>query len=231
MEQFSRTELVLNSTGVEKLSHARILIVGLGGVGGAALEMLVRAGVGNITMVDGDVFSLSNLNRQLGALHSNLGRNKAEVWAERCREINPGGNFTADANFLRSEEKIKELLSCGFDAVVDAIDETAAKTLLLSECAAKSLFTVSSMGAGGKRELVPIQVADISKTHGCPLAKIIRKNLRDLGVKHGIKAVFSPEQSIPRIPGKPVGSLSYIVAAFGLYLAREVIEHLTAVDR
>ena len=226
MVDFSRTCLLIGNEGIEKLARSRVLCLGLGGVGGAAVEMLARMGVGHITLVDGDVFSESNINRQLGALDSTAGKFKAEVWKQRCQDINANGDFKAVVQFIRSQQDIDELLSSPFDAVIDAIDEIKPKTDFLISCKERGLFVLSSMGAGGRRDISQIRVADIGKTFGCPLAKVVRSNLRSRGINKGIPAVFSPEESIPRQPGQPVGSISYIVCAFGLHLAQTAVDHL-----
>ena len=221
-----RTRILLGDAAVETLARSRILCLGLGGVGGAAVEMLARMGAGSMTLVDGDTFSESNLNRQLGALHSTIGRSKAQVWRERCLEINPGGCFTAADRFIRSQQDIDELLQQEFDVVIDAIDELGPKCDFLAACHERGIFVISSMGAGGRRDAAQIRVADIGKTFGCPLAKAVRSRLRTRGITRGIPAVFTPEESAPRKPGEPVGSLSFIVCAFGLYLAQTAVDHL-----
>ena len=226
MVDFSRTRLLIGDGGVEKLSRSRVLCLGLGGVGGAAVEMLARMGVGHITLVDGDVFSESNINRQLGALDSSVGKSKAEVWKLRCLDINAAGDFKAVPQFIRCQQDIDELLSEPFDVVIDAIDELKPKTDFLVSCHNRGIFVLSSMGAGGRRDISQIRMADISKTFGCPLAKAVRSGLRSRGINKGIPAVFTPEESAPRQSGQPVGSISYIVAAFGLYLAQSAVDHL-----
>ena len=226
MVDFSRTRLLIGDEGIEKLARSRILCLGLGGVGGAAVEMLARMGAGHITLVDGDVFSESNINRQLGALDSSIGKFKADVWKQRCQDINARGDFKAVVQFIRSQQDIDTLLSEPFDVVIDAIDEIKPKTDFLVSCKERGIFVLSSMGAGGRRDVSQIRVADISKTFGCPLAKIVRKNLRERGIDKGIPAVFSPEESVPRQPGQPIGSISYIVCAFGLHLAQTAVNHL-----
>lgn len=223
----SRTRLLLGDAATEKLARSRVLVLGLGGVGGAACEMLARLGVGHLTLTDGDVFSPSNLNRQLGALSSTLGRNKAEVWRERCLDINPDGDFRAGSKFIRTGEEIDSVLAAPFDAVVDAIDDLPSKIAFLTACHQRGIFVASSMGAGGRRDISQIRTADIGKTFGCPLAKIVRAGLRKNGITRGIPAVFSPETPVPRLPGQPVGSASYVVCAFGLHLVQLVTAHLS----
>ena len=222
----SRTRLLLGDAAVEKLERSSVLVLGLGGVGGAAAEMLARLGIGRLTLADGDAFSASNLNRQLGALTSILGRNKAEVWRERCLDIAPGGDLRAVKEFIRTKEEIDSLLAAPFDAVVDAIDDLPSKIAFLTACHRRGIFAASSMGAGGRRDISQIRTADIGKTFGCPLAKIVRSGLRKNGIARGIPAVFSPETPVPRLPGQPVGSASYVVCAFGLHLVQLVTAHL-----
>ena len=222
----TRTRLLIGDRGAEKLAGSRILCLGLGGVGGAAAETLARIGVGHLTLADGDVFSESNINRQLGALVSTVGRSKALVWQERCRDINPHGDFVAVDRFIRSSEDIDALLGSPFDVVIDAIDELKPKVDFLVSCKERGLFVISSMGAGGRRDISQIRCTDISKTCGCPLARAVRSGLRARGISKGIPAVFTPEEAAPRLPGQPVGSISYIVAAFGLYLAQLAVDHL-----
>ena len=226
MVEFSRTRLLIGDGGVERLARSRVLCLGLGGVGGSAVEMLARMGIGYMTLVDGDVFSESNINRQLGALDSSVGQSKALVWQRRCQDINAAGDFKAVPNFIRSQQDIDELLSDPFDVVIDAIDELKPKIDFLVSCRERDIFVISSMGAGGRRDISQIRVSDIGKTFGCPLAKAVRSGLRSRGINKGIPAVFTPEESAPRQAGQPVGSISYIVAAFGLYLAQTAVDHL-----
>lgn len=222
----SRTRLLLGDAAVEKLKRSRVLVLGLGGVGGAACEMLARLGIGHLTLADGDVFSASNLNRQLGALSSTLGRSKAEVWKERCLDIAPDGDFRARNAFIRTQQDIDALLETPFDAVVDAIDDLPSKIAFLTACHQRNIFAVSSMGAGGRRDISQVRTADIGKTFGCPLAKIVRSGLRRNGITRGIPAVFSPEPPVPRQPGRPIGSAGWIVCAFGLHLVQLAAGHL-----
>ena len=226
MVDFSRTRLLIGDGGVERLARSRVLCLGLGGVGGSAVEMLARMGIGYMTLVDGDLFSESNINRQLGALDSSVGQSKALVWQRRCQDINAAGDFKAVPNFIRSQQDIDELLSAPFDVVIDAIDELKPKIDFLVSCRERDIFVISSMGAGGRRDISQIRVSDIGKTFGCPLAKAVRSGLRSRGINKGIPAVFTPEESAPRQAGQPVGSISYIVAAFGLYLAQTAVDHL-----
>ncbi len=196
-----------------------MLIVGVGGVGSYAAEAVARAGVGNITLMDGDTVQPSNLNRQLVALTSTIGRNKAEVMAERIRDIDPGTNVTALARFYEEND---DLDLTAFDWVIDAIDSVFAKTSLIKTAIDKDVNIVSAMGAAGKFD-TQFKVADISKTSTCPLAKVMRKRLRDIGIEH-LPVVFSEEKPVPR--EGVLGTLSYVPGAAGLCLAGYVIRSI-----
>ena len=189
---YQRTALLLGDEALQRLRNAHILVLGVGGVGGAAAEQLCRMGVGQLTLLDGDTVDPANLNRQVAALHSTKGLYKAEVLAARFRDINPDGIFNAEVRFLKADE-CEELLERPFDLVIDAIDDVPAKVSFLRWAVEKKIKTVSAMGAGGKKEISEIRVADISKTFGDPLARKVRSELRQLGVTKGIQAVFSPE--------------------------------------
>lgn len=222
-----RTELLLGAEGVSRLAQCHVLVLGTGGVGGYAVEHLARAGIGKLTLVDGDRVDESNCNRQIAALTSSVGRFKAEILAERCREINPEGIFTAVPRFLRSRGEIEELLDGDdFSGAVDAIDELRPKIEFLLCCRERKLALVSSMGAGGKLSPARISVADIGKTEGCPLARAVRQKLRERGVTKGIRAVFSPEPPLKRNAEGPIGSISYLPALFGGFCAAELLAQL-----
>lgn len=234
MEWQSRTELLVGQDKLNKLTNSHVLVVGMGGVGAYAAEMLCRAGIGKMTMVDGDTFQISNRNRQLMALLSTEGLPKAEVMAKRFRDINPDIELTIINEFIK-DEKIADLFNMHFDFVVDAIDTVAPKVHLLKTAFEKNIPIVSSMGAGGKMDLSMIKVADISKTSNCHLAATVRKRLRKLGVKKGIQCVFSieevPQDAIEAVSGienkrSTVGTISYLPAAFGLNCAGIVIKEL-----
>ena len=187
-----RTELLLGAEKLEKLRAAHVLVVGLGGVGAYAAEMIVRAGVGRMTVADADTVNPTNINRQLVALHSTVGRPKAEVLAERLRDINPGLRLTVVRRYIRDEET-ETLLDEGFDYVVDAIDTLSPKLALILGALKRGIPLVSSMGAGAKTDPTRLEIEDISRTHHCPLAHMLRKRLHKAGVRSGFKAVFSAE--------------------------------------
>jgi len=236
MEWLERTHLLVGDEGLEKLKNANVLVVGLGGVGAYAAEMICRAGVGKMTIVDGDTVSESNRNRQLPALISNLGKPKAEILGERFLDINPELQLTIVKEFIYDENLIR-LLQNNYDYVVDAIDTLVPKTYLVYHSLQNGLPIVSSMGAGGRYDPTQIQVSDISKSYGCKLARMLRKRLGKLGVKKGFKVVFSPEEideSAVRLEESQnkksaVGTISYLPPAFGITIAsvvlRDILEH------
>jgi tRNA A37 threonylcarbamoyladenosine dehydratase len=230
----SRTELLLGKEKLEKLAASHVLVVGLGGVGAYAAEMICRAGVGKMTIVDGDKITESNINRQLPALNSTIDRYKTEVIAERLLDINPVLELITINEFIHDERMI-EILDRGYDYVVDAIDTLSPKILLIYHSLQKGIPVVSSMGAGGKVDPTAIRITDISKTYNCKLARILRKRLHKLGIRKGFTAVFSPEEvaggSIELTEGEQnkasnVGTISYMPAAFGCACASVVIRAL-----
>ena len=224
----SRTELLLGRERLGCLLRSHVLVVGVGGVGAYAAELLCRAGVGALTVVDGDCVDVTNKNRQLPALDSAVGRPKVEVLAARFRDINPDMRLRAVCGFIR-EDDVESLLASGpFDYVVDAIDTIAPKVALLAACVRHGVPVVSSMGAGGKMDPSQVRVADISRTH------VVRSRLRKLGVLRGVSAVFSPEPVDPRAvvasegenKKSTVGTISYIPPLFGCFCASVVIRAL-----
>ncbi|HML86750.1 MAG TPA: tRNA threonylcarbamoyladenosine dehydratase [Bacteroidales bacterium] len=229
-----RTELLLGEQGLERLRDRHVLIVGLGGVGAFAAEAICRSGVGRLTIADGDVIQPSNINRQLIALHSTVGMRKAEVVGKRLMDINPSLQLRVIDEYLR-DERLKELVAEPYDFVVDAIDTLSPKVFLIMDAVRSGHRIVSSMGAGGKMDPSKIQVADISKSHSCRLAYMVRKRLHRQGIRSGINVVFSPEEvdreSILYTPGETnklttVGTISYMPALFGLTVASVVIRQL-----
>ena len=232
-EWLGRTEMLTGVENLEKLRSAHVLVAGLGGVGAYAAEMLCRAGVGRLTIIDGDEVQCSNRNRQLLALCSNEGRPKTEVMAERLRDIHPEIQLETVNEFIR-DERLIEIVSRPYDYVVDAIDTLSPKLFLLYHGLNNRQRIVSSMGAGGKLDPLQIRVDDISKTFNCRLAHILRKRLRRLGVTTGIKAVFSTELIDRKLvepcdePNKKsvTGTISYLPAMFGCVCASVVIRDL-----
>ena len=236
MHWLERTELLLGPDKLERLKNANVLIVGLGGVGAVAAEMICRTGVGKLTIVDGDTVEVSNRNRQLPALLSTTGIAKAKVLEQRFRDINPDMDLTVLTEFI-SDERIEQLLdSQSFDYVVDAIDTLSPKVFLVYHSVQRGLKIVSSMGAGGKTDPSQVQAADISGTYNCKLARMMRKRLSRLGIREGVKVVFSSEEKDKKAvrldDGKnkrsTVGTVSYMPPIFGCFISSVVIRDLVS---
>ncbi len=231
-----RTIQLLGKESFEKLKHSNVLVVGMGGVGAMAAEMICRSGVGRMTIIDADTIQPSNVNRQLPATHASLYQDKVEVMGDRLKQINPGLELTMINEFIM-EERIPEILDEAFDFVVDAIDTLAPKILLIYHAVNKGLKLVSSMGSGGKVDPSQIRVVDFGDTYNCKLAYLLRKKLRKMDVHGGFNVVFSTEQ-VPKemiipVEGEPnkkstVGTISYIPAIFGCTLASLVIRDLSS---
>ena len=217
-----RTELLIGNDGLMKLNNSHVAVFGVGGVGGYVCEMLVRAGVGEITIIDFDVVSKSNINRQIIALNSTVGKLKVDVLKERLLDINPNLKIkTVPLKF--SEENKEEIFSDKFDYVVDAIDIVTNKITLIETCHNKNIKIVSAMGAGNRCDIPSFEVADIYKTYNDGLAKIMRKKLRELNIeKHNV--VFTKNPATPN--GDVVGSISYYPSMCGCVLAGFVINEL-----
>ena len=226
-EALSRTELVLGKEAVDKLQRSRVAIFGLGGVGGYCLEALARSGVGKLDLFDKDRFEESNLNRQILATRDSIGRFKTEVAKERVLSINPDAKVQVFPIFYLPDTADTIDLSV-YDYIVDAIDTVSGKLALIEHAKAANVPVISCMGAGNKTDPLAFQVSDIEKTTVCPLAKVMRKELKAKGIK-GVKAVYSTEPAIRVEQGeeKTIGSLAPVVAVAGLLLANEVIKDLT----
>ena len=229
-----RAELLFKEEGLEKLKNSNVLIVGLGGVGSFAAEFIARAGVGKMTIVDGDTVDITNINRQLPALHSTVGQNKVDLVGDRLMDINPELQLTRINEFL-SPERTHEIVTTDFDYVLDCIDSVTPKINLILAAKRKKIKVISNMGAGGKFLASKVQVRDISKTDVCPLAKNIRKRLKQEKISKGVKAVFSTEApdetSVKLTDGKNYkksfyGTNSWMPALFGLHSAETVIQYL-----
>lgn len=231
----SRTVLLLGEDRMNYLSGCHVLVVGLGGVGAYAAEQLCRAGIGKMTIVDADTVNESNLNRQLPALRSTIGRPKAEVVAQRLLDINPELELTVHNEFIRDERTEAILDEANYQFVVDAIDSLSPKVFLLYHALRRQIPVVSSMGAGAKTDPSQVRIADISKTQNCALAKAVRKRLRTLGVNKGIAAVFSTEMANPdavievddeQCKRTTTGTISYMPALFGCFLSAHVLRNI-----
>ena len=235
----SRTELLLGEDGLNKLKASNVLIVGLGGVGAYAAEMICRAGVGKMTIVDGDSIHSSNRNRQLLALGSTEGKAKAILMAERLKDINPELDLTTVTEYIK-DERINEILDFGFNYAVDAIDTLSPKVYLIYGAVIRKIPVVSSMGSGGKFDSARVSISDISETTNCTLARILRKRLHKLGIRDGVTAVYSSEvvdnKRVIPVTGEKnkasiVGTISYMPAAFGIACASVVIRDLAGIER
>ncbi|MFN0215021.1 MAG: ThiF family adenylyltransferase [Saprospiraceae bacterium] len=230
-----RTEILLGEATLERIKNLQIMVIGLGGVGSFAAEFLARAGVGNMTIVDGDTVDLSNTNRQLPALHSTVGKRKTEVMAERMMDINPALNLTVRDEFI-NPKSVKDLITSEFDYVFDCIDSIQPKQYIIVACKQKGLRIVSSMGAGGRIDPSKVQVADLSETFNCPFAQQVRKGLKKKGVYRGVTVVFSSErvskEHMMMTDGSKFkksfyGTSSYIPALFGLHMASVVVRDMS----
>jgi len=228
--QFNRQELMIGKEGVEKLNNSKVIVFGLGGVGGFTVEALVRAGVGDLTIVDFDDVDITNINRQIIATHKTIGENKTDLFVKRAKEIYPEINIRAFTEKFLPENAL-DFFDKEYDYAVDAIDLVTSKLKLIEVCKEKDIPIISSMGFGNKIEPTMIEVADISKTSVCPLAKVIRKELKKRRIKK-VKTVFSKE-----IPNKPdsgdsrekcrnVGSISFVPSVAGLVIASEVVKDI-----
>ena len=238
MNQFSRTEQLLGSRAMEKIKKAKVAVFGLGAVGAFAVEALARTGVGNLHLIDFDRVDASNINRQLLALNSTIGREKAVLSGERVKDINPECNTTIRSSFINAES-LEDLLLDDMDVVVDAIDGLNSKINLLAGARRMNLSVVSSMGAGGKTDISMIRTGDISETEVCPLARVVRQRLHRRGIYEGIRAVYSIEKPLNKQPFKPedavdalpdhgrsrppIGTVAWVPGVFGLTVASEVI--------
>ncbi|NLY70406.1 MAG: tRNA threonylcarbamoyladenosine dehydratase [Clostridiales bacterium] len=223
-----RTKMLLGEQAVIELMKKKILIFGLGGVGGHAVEALARTGIGTLGIVDYDRVEVTNINRQIIALNSTLGCYKTHVMEKRIKDINPQANVLAYTLKLNSDN-IDQLPLGDWDYIVDAIDDVAAKIILIEKAKRLGVPIISSMGAGNRVDPTKLQVSDIYKTHTCPLAKVIRKRLRELGIPE-LKVVFSDEKperkEYPEDGSRPPASIAFVPAAAGLIIAAEVIKDL-----
>lgn len=228
-----RTELLIGKEGIAKLKQSHIFIAGLGGVGSWAAEHLVRAGIGEITLVDADVITESNLNRQLIALHSTIGRNKVDVMKNRLLDINPELIIHSHKVFL-TKDNYEDLLSETYDYVLDCIDTLSPKIDLITYCLENKLPLISSLGSGAKMNPTSVKLTDISKSYNCMLGRMLRKRLHKLGIYKGFKVVFSDE--LPRKDAvilesglnkkSNTGTISYLPSIFGSMMAGEIIQDI-----
>ena len=232
-ERFLRNEMILGPAAVEKLAASHVCVIGLGGVGSYAVEALSRSGVGTLTLIDQDVYSESNINRQLGALSSTVGRSKAHVLAERVLDINP--QCTVHPILGRYERENGQEFMGNYDYIVDCIDLVACKVDLILRAQTLGIPIISALGTGNKLDPSLLEVTDLSKTRGCPLARVMRRELGRVGVKH-LKVVYSPEEPAPTTQGEapPPGrrsvpaSVPWVPSVAGLMLGGAVVMELVA---
>lgn len=232
-----RSELLIGKTEQQQLKDSHVLICGLGGVGSFAAEFIARAGVGKMTIIDGDEFDPTNKNRQLTALDSTVGKNKAKVMADRIKDINPDIDLVVYEEFVQPERVWEILAETKPDYVMDCIDSVTPKLNWIKACIRHKIKIISSMGAGGKLDPAKVKVADINKTHNCKLASHLKKRLKRDGIHpKGFKAVYSFETQIKsslqltdgtNFKKSFYGTVSYMPALFGLYASAEVIRYLT----
>jgi tRNA A37 threonylcarbamoyladenosine dehydratase len=229
-----RTAMLVGDEMLERFRNSTVAVIGVGGVGGYAAEMIVRAGIGHLIILDSDDVSVSNKNRQLLALDSNVGRPKCDVLAERLKDINPDLDLVVIKEYLEADAAAEHIGQYKIDFLVDAIDTLAPKLHLIKYCVDNGIPLVSSMGAGAKFDATKVRLTDVSKSFNCPLAYIVRKRLRHMGIKKGFQVVFSEElpdkESIvpceDRNKKSQVGTVSYIPAVFGCVCAQAAVQHL-----
>lgn len=236
MEIFSRTELLIGQEGLEKLKTAKAAIFGVGGVGSYTVEALARAGIGHLVLTDFDHVEPSNINRQLCALHSTIGQSKVEVLRKRILDINPSADVSVRQVFV-SRENVESLVEKDYSYIVDAVDNITAKVAIIEKAVSLGIPVVSSMGAGNRLDPAGLSIVDLSETRNCPLARVMRRELRKRGITQGVPVVYSAEPALkPRYhddpdsentPRKrPPGSISFVPAVAGLYLASRVVRDL-----
>lgn len=225
MDQFSRTEALIGIEAQDKLKKSKVAVFGLGGVGGHTVEALARAGIGHLVLVDYDSYDITNINRQIGALHSTLGRYKVDVMKERILDINPN----AIVETYRPEEiegRESSIVDCTFTYVVDAIDTIANKIALIEKCKNENVPIITMTGAGNKLDATKFEVTDIYKTSVCPVCKILRKELKNIGIKK-LKVVYSKEIPLkPQTTERVLASISFVPSVAGLIGAGEVIKDI-----
>lgn len=237
LNEFIRTEKLLGKNAMEKLSKARVAVFGVGGVGGYVAEALARSGIAHFDLIDNDKVSITNINRQIIALHSTLERSKVQVMKERILDINPGADVNAIECFFLPETK-EQFNFSDYDYVVDAVDTVTAKLLIIEESKKAGVRVISSMGAGNKLNPLDFEVCDISKTSVCPLARIMRQECKKRGIS-GVKVVYSKEKPVKgkssddedvefKGNNPAPGSIAFVPSVAGLIIASEVIKDLTA---
>ena len=227
--QYTRTELLLGGEGVARLKQAKVAVFGIGGVGGYVVEALARSGVGSFVLVDSDTVNITNINRQIIATHDTIGKYKTEVMKERILSINPEAEIEIRNCFFLPENR-EEFDFTQYSYVVDAVDTVTAKIELVMQAQEAGVPVISSMGAGNKLDASAFEVADIYKTSVCPLAKVMRRELKKRNVKH-LKVVYSKEEPIKHEAGRLPGSIAFVPSVAGLIIAGEVVTDLAGIKR
>ena len=235
LNEFCRTELLVGEEGINKLHNSKVIVFGIGGVGSFVVEALTRAGVGNLILVDNDTICISNLNRQIHATQATVGMIKVEAMKERVISINPKCNVEAKQVFITADN-ISEIIPSDVDYVVDAIDTVTSKLALAEYCCKNNINIISSMGTGNKMDPTQFRVSDVFKTKVCPLAKVMRHELRKRGVKK-LKVVYSEEmpmtpdkgRAVPSAKRQTPGSISFVPPVAGMIIGGEVIKDLTGI--
>ncbi len=229
-ERFQRTRLLIGEENFLKLQAATVAVFGIGGVGSFTVEALARSGIGHLVLIDKDNVDVTNINRQIHALTSTVGKSKVEIMCERILEINPAAKVDTIQKFYLPDEPVENFFICRYDYVVDAIDTMTAKINLVLECQKRGIKIISSMGAGNKLDPTQFKIADIFKTSVDPVAKVMRKKLKEYGVKN-LKVVYSEEMprkiDVGNLTGKVIGSVAFVPSVAGLILAAEVVNDLT----
>ena len=236
LNEFCRTELLVGEEGINKLHNSKVIVFGIGGVGSFVVEALTRAGVGNLILVDNDTICISNLNRQIHATQATVGNVKVEAMKERVLSINPNCNVEAKQVFITADN-IEEIIPCDIDYVVDAIDTVTSKLALAEYCYKNNINIMSSMGTGNKMDPSQFRVTDVFKTKVCPLAKVMRYELKKRGVKK-LKVVYSEEMPMKPDKGRAVpsqkrqtpGSISFVPPVAGMIIGGEVVKDLVGIN-
>lgn len=236
INEFCRTELLIGPTGIDKLKNSKVIVFGVGGVGSFVVEALTRAGVGSLVLVDNDTICISNLNRQIHATQATAGMVKVEAMKERVLSINPNCNVEAKQVYLNADN-LEELVTTDIDYVVDAIDTVTSKLALAEYCYKNNISIMSSMGTGNKIDPTRFEVTDVFKTKVCPLAKVMRSELKKRGVKK-LKVVYSEEipmvpnkgESVPSAKRQTPGSISFVPPVAGMIIGGEVIKDLVGIN-
>lgn len=223
-DQFSRTGMIIGEAAVERLSQSSVIVLGIGGVGSYVVEGLARAGIGRLALVDRDVVDVTNINRQLPALHSTVGRPKAAVMAERVMDINPGCHITAEECFFMPDNA-GDFDFTKYDYVVDAIDNITGKLTIIEKAYKEGVPVISSMGTGNKLDPSLFRITSIEKTKVCPLAKAMRRELKKRNIR-GVKVIYSEEEPIKHEEARTPGSISFVPSVAGLMIAGEVVRDL-----